>query len=63
VQVLANMRVLAAGASVSDSVTLLLGAFQGQYRIQLWLVDITGTPEPGNPVISNFFDVVPSAAH
>ena len=63
VQVLANMRVLAAGATVGDSVTLLIGAFQGQYRIQLWLVDITGTPEPGNPVISNFFDVVPSAAH
>jgi hypothetical protein len=62
-QVLANMRVLAAGASVSDSVTLFTGAFQGQYEIQLWLVDIGGALEPGNPVISNFFDVYPSAPH
>ena len=60
-EVLANMRVLAAGASVRDSVVLSPGAYQGEYRVQIWLLDVAGLIEVGNPVVSNTFEVFPGA--
>ena len=50
------------GATERDTVTTPSGALQGQYRINLWLVDENGNVELGNPVVSNTFDVFPGAS-
>jgi len=60
-EVLSHMRELAPGAGEQDSVRLQPGAFQGEYRVQVWLVSADGTVLPGNPVISNSIDVYPGA--
>ncbi|HEX6315531.1 MAG TPA: hypothetical protein VFZ73_11755 [Gemmatimonadaceae bacterium] len=59
-QVLQHMVVIPAGASVRDSV--YGSAVQSVYRLHVWLVQEDGTPETGNPVASNSFDMYPGAA-
>jgi len=59
--VAANIRLLAAGASVQDSVLIRTSAYQGEYRVLVWLVLPDGQVVTGNPVFSNAFDVLPSA--
>lgn len=61
-EVRARMITLAPGATERDTVTLQGAALQGQYRINLWLVDENGNVELGNPVVSNTFDVFPGAS-
>jgi hypothetical protein len=58
-----HMVVLASGEAQRDSVFLSGAAFQGQYRIHLWLVDENGVADPDNPVVSNTVDVFPTANH
>jgi hypothetical protein len=60
-EVLEHMVVVAPGETLRDSATISSGAPQSQYRIHLWLLDETGQPETGNPVVSNIFDVYPGA--
>ena len=60
--VIANMRIVAAGASLRDTLRVGGAALQGQYRVHMWLVDEMGLPETGNPIASNTFDVYPGAA-
>jgi hypothetical protein len=59
--VIANMRVLAPGASSRDSVSLN-ASYQGDYQVQVWLVDAGGGVVPHNPVVSNLFSVRPGVA-
>jgi hypothetical protein len=61
-EVRSHMITLAPGATERDSVATPSGALQGQYRINLWLVDENGNVELGNPVVSNTFDVFPGAS-
>ena len=58
-----KMVTLAPTESTRDSVFLSGAAFQGQYRIHLWLVDESGVADPDNPVVSNTVDVFPTANH
>ena len=58
-----KMVVLAPAESARDSVSLSGAAFQGQYRIHVWLVDETGVADPNQPVVSNTVDVFPTANH
>ena len=59
--VLDHMVLVDPGETYRDSVTISGGANQSLYRINTWLLDETGTPQPGNPVFSNTFDVFPGA--
>lgn len=58
-----HMVTLATGEGKRDSVFLSGAAFQGQYRIHVWLVDENGVADPDNPVVSNTVDVFPGASH
>ena len=58
-----NMVVLAPAESARDSVFLSGAAFQGQYRIHVFLVDESGVADEDNPVVSNTVDVFPTANH
>ena len=60
-QVLEHMVLIPPGEVLRDSTTISSGAAQSQYRLHLWLLDENGLPETGNPIISNTFDVFPSA--
>ena len=62
-QVREHMVALASGEARRDSVFLSGAAFQGQYRIHVWLVDESGVPDADNPVVSNTVDVFPTANH
>jgi hypothetical protein len=61
-EVLDRMVLIQPGESLRDSVTVSSGASQSVYRITVWLLDETGVPEAGNPVVSNTFDVFPAAS-
>ena len=60
-EVLEHMVLIAPGETLRDSANISSGAVQSQYRIHLWLLDETGLPETGNPIVSNVFDVYPGA--
>lgn len=60
-EVLEKMVLLAPGESVRDSVSVSGAANQSQYRLHVWLLDPNGVPETGNPIVSNIFEVFPSA--
>ena len=60
--VLEHMVLVDPGASLRDSVNISGAANQSQYRVHVWLLDEAGLPELGNPIVSNVFDVYPSAS-
>ena len=60
--VLDHLVLIQPGESLRDSVTISGAANQSLYRITIWLLDETGTPQAGNPVVSNTFDVYPGAS-
>ena len=60
--VLEHMVMLQPGETYRDSVNVNSGANQSLYRVTIWLLDENGTPQPGNPVVSNTFDVFPGAS-
>lgn len=60
--VLDHMVLIQPGEILRDSVTISSGANQSLYRITIWLLDETGVPQEGNPVVSNTFDVFPAAS-
>ena len=59
--VLDKMVVIQPGASLRDSVSVSGAANQSVYRVTIWLLDENGFPQQGNPIVSNTFDVYPSA--
>jgi hypothetical protein len=61
-EVLEHMVLIDPGATLRDSVSISGAANQSQYRLHVWLLDEVGLPEPGNPIVSNVFDVYPSAS-
>ena len=60
--VLEHMVLIPQGETYRDSVTISGAANQSWYRITIWLIDENGVPQPGNPVVSNTFDVYPGAS-
>ncbi len=59
--VVAMMRALEPGASLAGAATIVPNAFQGFYRVGVWLVDAAGALVDDDPFTSNDFDVLPSA--
>ena len=59
--IVANMIELAPDESTSDSLELQTFAFQGYYRVIVWIVDSDGTLVANTPAISGTFHVFPSA--
>jgi hypothetical protein len=60
-EVLEHLVLIRPGESLRDSVTISGAANQSWYRVMIWLLDENGVPQPGNPVVSNTFDVYPGA--
>lgn len=60
-KVLEHAVVLQPGQSTRDSLSISGAANQSLYRLAIWLLDETGLPQQGNPVVSNTFDVYPGA--
>jgi hypothetical protein len=60
--VLDHMVLVEPGENLRDSVAISTAAHQSQYRITIWLLDESGVRQPGNPVVSNTFDVFPAAS-
>ena len=60
-EVLEHLQTIGPGETRSDSLAVTV-AYQGQQRVHLWLVDVNGVPETGNPVVSNIFLVYPGAS-
>jgi len=56
-----NMVEVPAGGSVQESQQIQSFAFQGYYRVNVWLVDETGERIGSTPVYSGTFEVFPSA--
>lgn len=61
-EVMERLVIIGPGESYRDSLTISTAANQSQYRLHLWLVDVNGVPEVGNPVVSNTFDIYPGAS-
>lgn len=59
--ILASMRELAAGTTLQLSLRIAPFAFQGQYRVTLWLLSAEGGLLSEEPYRSGIFDVFPSA--
>ena len=59
--IVANMIELAPSEENSDSLQLVSFAFQGYYRVNVWIVDADGAVAFNTPAISGIFDVFPSA--
>ncbi len=59
--IVANMIELAPSEENSDSLQLVSFAFQGYYRVNVWIVDADGALVSSTPAISGTFDVFPSA--
>ncbi len=59
--VVAMMRSLDPGASLTGGVLITPGAFQGFYRVGVWQVDAAGALVDDDPFTSNDFNVLPSA--
>ena len=60
--VLDHMVLIQPGGNLRDSVSVSGAANQSLYRVTIWLLDETGLPLQGNPVVSNTFDVYPAAS-
>jgi hypothetical protein len=60
-EVLDHVVLIQPGESLRDSVSVSSGAAQSLYRVVVWLLDENGTPQQGNPVVSNTFEVFPAA--
>ena len=58
-QVLEKMVLMSPGVTLRDSIVGT--AIQSHYRLALWLLDESGVPEDGNPVVSNTFEMFPGA--
>jgi hypothetical protein len=59
--VVANTVEIAPGGSVTESRQIQVFAFQGYYRVNVWLVDETGARIAPVPAHSGIFEVYPSA--
>jgi hypothetical protein len=59
--ILENMVEIAPGESVTESTKIQVFAFQGYYRVNVWLVDETGMRTAAVPAYSGTFEVYPSA--
>ena len=59
--IIANMIELVPGEETSDSLQLVTFAFQGYYRVNVWIVDADGALVSNAPAISGTFHVFPSA--
>ena len=59
--VVAMARALDPGASLTGTVVITPGSFQGFYRVGVWQVDAPGTLVDDDPFTSNDFRVLPSA--
>ena len=60
-EILANMVEIPAGQSVEMAIRIPPFAFQGFYRINVWILDAAGEPVATQPVYSGTFEVFPSA--
>lgn len=60
-EITALMVELPPGASIVESYTLARFAFQGFYRVNVWILDETGTPISTLPFHSGTFEVFPTA--
>lgn len=59
--VIANSVEILPGATFEESLQLVSFAFQGFYRVNVWIVDSNGELASALPAISPTFDVFPSA--
>ena len=60
-EIVSNMVELAPGASTQVTPKIAPFAFQGFYRINVWIVDAAGERVSNEPVFSGTFEVFPSA--
>jgi hypothetical protein len=58
-EVLENMVVIPPGETLRDSI--IGSSTQSLYRLHIWLLEESGAPEVGNPVVSNTFEMFPGA--
>lgn len=59
--IVARMVGIAAGASLDESFAIPPGAFQGWYRVNVWILDAEGDRVGERPASSGIFQVFPSA--
>ncbi|MDH3732594.1 MAG: hypothetical protein OEU54_03630 [Gemmatimonadota bacterium] len=60
-EIVANMIELPAGQSIQVTGNISSFAFQGFYRINVWVLDVAGARVSNLPVFSGTFEVFPSA--
>lgn len=61
--IIANMREVAPGQSVTTSFRMSAFAFQGDWRAQLYFLDSEGQPLSDEAYVSGVFEVFPSAGN
>ena len=59
--IVANMVELAPGESFEDGIQIISFAFQGFYRVNVWILNADGTLAANTPAFSATFLVFPSA--
>lgn len=60
-EIVADMIELAPGASIREEHRIVPFAFQGFYRVNVWILDESGTPISTGPYYSGTFEVYPTA--
>jgi len=60
-EIVANMVELAPGASIEEQHRLATFAFQGLYRVNVWILDENGDRISMTPFFTGTFDVIPTA--